>query len=73
MNIYGNYFHTQAEIELAIDGIRAAIGSLPITSDNEKKNNEANAEAASHPKVHFKTKILEDGSYQTEMIEEKQG
>jgi hypothetical protein len=65
LNIYGNCFEQQDEIEQAINGLRVAIGSLPITLDNRIKTGEGKEESSGKPKAQFKTKVLEDGSYLT--------
>lgn len=54
---------------MAINGLRVSIGSLPITIDHDNKQQQIKENQIIVSKVHFKTKILEDGSYQTEMVE----
>jgi hypothetical protein len=73
LNIAGNFFTKEPEVERAINKLKATIGSLPICV-NAKKESDANSnnkDGEVEEKKVFKTVILEDGSYSTELVHEK--
>ena len=74
MNIFGNFFNTEEDIEKVINKLKITIGSLPICVNVNKEGeniNEIENKKSEEEKKVFKTVILEDGSYSTELVQEK--
>jgi hypothetical protein len=67
LNIAGNFFTKEPEVERAINKLKATIGSLPICVNTKKESdvNNNNKDGEVEEKKVFKTVILEDGSYST--------
>lgn len=66
LNIIGNFYESKAEVEKAINCIRINIGALPIALKSKVEENTEPEQEKAKNKMHFKTKIMEDGSYRME-------